>query len=99
MLISVDEKSSKQALERAQGYLYFSNGKTFAGFGDRHNRYGAITLFGALCCYWDDNHRLLQVKSKSEFLDFMSKVISQYSKDQEIHLNLDNLSTHKKKRT
>jgi len=44
-----DEKPSIQALERAQGYLRFSDGQTFRSFSDRRcKRHGATTLFAAL---------------------------------------------------
>jgi len=36
-------------------------------------------------------------RRRIEFLDFMNKLIRQYSEDQEIHVILDNLSTHTKK--
>jgi hypothetical protein len=35
-------------LERAQGYLHFSDGQTFRGFSDRYKRHGATTLCAAL---------------------------------------------------
>ena len=99
VVISVDEKPSIQALERAQGYLRLNDGKTYTGFSDRYKRHGTTTLFGALevatgmvtTGHYKRRRRL-------EFLDFMNKVISQYPEDQEIHVILDNLSTHKKKR-
>ena len=98
LLISVDEKPSIQALERAQGYLRFSDGQTFRGFSDRYKRHGTTTLFAALevatglvtTGHYKRRRRL-------EFLDFMNKLIRQYPEGQEIHVILDNLSTHTKK--
>jgi len=99
LVISVDEKPSIQALERAQGYLHFSDGQTFRGFSDRYKRHGTTTLFAALevaTGLVTTGH--YKRRRRIEFLDFMNKVVRQYPADQEIHVILDNLSTHNKKR-
>jgi transposase len=98
LVISVDEKPSIQALERAQGYLRFSDGKTYSGFSDRYKRHGTTMLFGALevaTGMVTTGH--YKRRRRIEFLDFMNKLLSQYPEDQEIHVILDNLSTHSKK--
>ena len=98
IVISVDEKPSIQSLERAQGYLHFSDGRTCTGFGDRYKRHGTTTLFGALEVSTGMVTAGHYKRRRSvEFLDFMNKVVSQYPKDREIHVVLDNLSTHSKK--
>jgi transposase len=98
LVISVDEKPSIQALERAQGYLHFSDGQTYRGFSDRYKRHGTTTLFAAL----EVATGLVRTghykrRRRIEFLDFMNKLVRQYPPDQEIHVILDNLSTHSKK--
>jgi transposase len=98
LVISVDEKPSIQALERAQGYLRFNDGQTYSGFRDRYKRNGTTTLFGALEVATGmvrTGH--YKRRRRIEFLDFMNQLISQYPEDQEIHVVLDNLSTHSKK--
>ena len=97
VVLSVDEKPSIQALERAQGYLRLPNGRALMGFGHEYKRHGTTTLFGAL------NVVSGQVRAghynrrrRREFLDFMNDVIAEYP-DQEIHVILDNLRTHKPK--
>ena len=98
LVISVDEKPSIQALERAQGYLRFSDGQTYRGFSDRYKRHGTTTLFGALevaTGMVTTGH--YKRRRRIEFLDFMNKLVRQYPPDQEIHVILDNLSTHSKK--
>ena len=98
LVLSVDEKPSIQALERAQGYLRFADGQTFSGFSDRYKRHGTTMLFGALevaTGMVTTGH--YKRRRRIEFLDFMNKLVSQYPADQEIHVILDNLSTHKKK--
>jgi transposase len=98
LVISVDEKPSIQALEHAQGYLRFNDGQTYSGFSDRYKRNGTTTLFGALevatGMVRTGHYRR---RRRIEFLDFMNQLISQYPEDQEIHVVLDNLSTHSKK--
>jgi len=98
LVLSVDEKPQIQALERAQGYLHFSDGQTYRGFSDRYKRHGTTTLFAALevaTGLVTTGH--YQRRRRVEFLDFMNKVVRQYPEDREIHVILDNLSTHSKK--
>jgi transposase len=98
LVICVDEKPQIQALERAQGYLRFSDGQTFTGFSDRYKRHGTTTLFGALevaTGLVTTGH--YKRRRRIEFLDFMNQLIRQYPESREIHVILDNLSTHSKK--
>ncbi|MFA4965483.1 MAG: IS630 family transposase [Thermoleophilia bacterium] len=98
LVICVDEKPQIQALERAQGYLRFSDGQTFTGFSDRYKRHGTTTLFGALevaSGLVSTGH--YKRRRRIEFLDFMNQLVRQYPEGQEIHVILDNLSTHSKK--
>jgi transposase len=98
MVISVDEKPSIQALERAQGWLRLPNGKAVRGQTHEYRRHGTTTLFAAL----EVHTGLVQVrhtkrKRRREFLEFMNQVVAQHP-DKELHVVLDNLSTHKPKR-
>jgi transposase len=47
IVICVDEKSSIQALERAQGYLKLPNGRTLTGHSHDYKRNGTSALFAA----------------------------------------------------
>ena len=98
MVICMDEKPAIQALERAQGWLKLPNGKALTGANHEYRRHGTTTLFTAL------NVATGQVKAghymrrrRREFLDFMNEVITEYPL-QEIHVIMDNLSSHKPKR-
>ena len=98
VVLAVDEKPAIQALERAQGYLRLPNGHALAGFGHEYRRHGTTTLFAAL------NVVTGKVKAghyrrrrRREFLDFMNELIADYP-DQEVHVILDNLNTHKPQR-
>jgi transposase len=97
VVISVDEKPAIQALERAQGWLKLPNGKAITGYSHEYKRHGTINLFAAL----EISTGLIktnqfQRRRRKEFLLFMNEVIKQYE-GQEIHVILDNSSTHKPK--
>ena len=97
VVLSVDEKPSIQALERIQGWLKLPNGRAITGQAHEYKRHGTTTLFAALnvatgevqACHTNRRRRV-------EFLGFMNQVIAQHS-EREIHVILDNLSTHKPK--
>lgn len=97
VVICVDEKPQIQALERAQGWLKLPNGRALTGFSHGYKRHGTTTLFAAL------EVTTGQVKAghynrrrRVEFLDFMNQIVADYP-DQELHVILDNLNTHKPK--
>jgi len=97
MVICVDEKPAIQALERAQGWLKLPNGKAITGYNHEYKRHGTVTLFAAL----EVSTGLVKTKQfqrrrRKEFLEFMNGVVEQYS-NQELHVILDNLNTHKPK--
>jgi transposase len=98
IVVSVDEKPSIQALERAQGYLKLPNGRALKGQTHEYKRHGTTTLFAALDVatgqVMADHYKR---RRRVEFLDFMNQVVAAYG-EREIHVVLDNLSTHKPKR-
>ena len=98
VVLSVDEKPSIQALERAQGYLKLPNGRAMIGQSHDYKRNGTTTLFAALNVGTGEiTGRHYKPRRRLEFLDFMNRVVKQYQ-GKEIHVVLDNLSTHKPKR-
>ena len=98
VVLCVDEKPAIQALERAQGWLRLPNGEAVRGFSHEYKRHGTITLFAALeVATGLVNCAFHKRRRRREFLSFMNDVIADYP-DQEIHVILDNLSTHKPKR-
>lgn len=97
VVLCVDEKPHIQALERAQGWLKLPNGKALTGFSHHYKRHGTTTLFAALNVVTGlvkGGH--YKRRRRIEFLDFMNKLVANYP-DHEIHVILDNLSTHKPK--
>ena len=96
VVLCVDEKPSIQALERAQGYLKLPNGRALTGQSHNYKRHGTTTLFAALDIA---TGKVMAAHSKRrrriEFLGFMNRVVAALP-DRELHVILDNLSTHKK---
>jgi len=48
LILSVDEKPSIQALERATGYVQTDDGRSVRGFKSTYKRHGTLNLFAAL---------------------------------------------------
>lgn len=95
LVLSVDEKSQIQALNRTQPILPLRPGSLERRTAD-YERHGTTSLFAALDvktgkvigrCY--HRHRA------SEFRRFLDVIDAQVAKDQEVHLILDNYGTHK----
>ena len=98
IVLAVDEKPAIQALERAQGYLKLPNGRSLHGQAHEYRRRGTTTLFAALeVATGQIKAKHAKRRRRAEFLDFMNEVVADYP-DQEIHVVLDNLRTHKPKR-
>ena len=98
VVLSFDEKPCIQALEREQGWLKMPDGRVLTGFAHEYKRHGTSTLFAAL------NVTTGQVtgghfkrKRRVDFLKFMDQLVAQYP-GKELHVILDNLSTHKVKK-
>lgn len=97
VVLAVDEKPHIQALERAQGYLRLPNGRAVRGISHEYKRHGTTTLFAALNVLTGSVRGMhAQRRRRREFLAFMNQVVADYP-GQEIHVVLDNLSTHKPK--
>ena len=97
LILSVDEKPSIQALERAQGWIRLPDGKAMNGFSHGYTRHGTTTLFAALNVITGEvktGH--YRRRRRREFLDFMNEIVATHA-GCEIHVVLDNLNTHKPK--
>lgn len=97
LVLSVDEKPSIQALERASGYVQTDNGKIVRGFKSTYKRHGTLNLFAALeVATGAVRTRITQKKRRIEFLEFMDQVLSDLPAAKEIHVILDNYCIHKR---
>ena len=97
VVLCVDEKPHIQALERAQGYLKLPNGNAVRGVNHEYKRHGTTTLFAAFEVGSGRVHGMhASTHKRDDFLTFMNRVVAAYP-GQELHVILDNLSTHKPK--
>jgi transposase len=97
LVLSVDEKPTIQAIERATGYVQTSSGKIVRGMKSTYKRNGTINLFAALNVATGVVHgKTTTTKKRVDFQQFMDEVIADQPKGRMIHVILDNLSTHKK---
>jgi len=96
VVISVDEKSQIQALDRTQPSLPLKKGRAGTMTHD-YKRNGTTTLFAAMNvlngkvigeCFPRHTHK--------EFLKFLKKIDKEISKELDLHIVIDNYSTHKK---
>ena len=95
LVLAVDEKPHIQALERAQGYLRLPNGRALAGQSHDYKRHGTSTLFAAFnVANGEVAARHYRRRRRLEFLYFMNRIVAA-EPGREIHVVLDNLSTHK----
>jgi transposase len=93
VVLSVDEKTSIQALQRTQMPLPLRTGRAVRHTHD-YTRHGVIDLYAALeVATGKVTHKLTDAHTASDLLGFMKKVVSVYPK-QELHVILDNSSTH-----
>jgi transposase len=97
LVLSVDEKPSIQALERAVGYVETDSGKIVRGFKSTYRRHGTLNLFAALEVATGAIRTQTTVKKRRvEFLEFMDGVVADVPSDREIHVVLDNYCIHKR---
>src|SRR6267378_3695710 len=97
LVLSVDEKPTMQALERASGYVLTSSGKIVHGLKSTYKRHGTVNLFAALeVATGIIRGKTTPTKKRVDFQAFMTDLIAEQPPDREIHVILDNLSTHKK---
>lgn len=94
VVLSFDEKTQVQALDRTQPLLPISFGKTEKRTHD-YVRHGTTNLFAAIEVLTGKvTGQTFKRKRAKEFLRFMDRIVTQYTADQEIHVVLDNLKTH-----
>lgn len=95
MVLSVDEKSQIQALDRTQPLLPMRPGQVERHTHD-YKRHGTTCLFAALNVTEGNVIGKCQSRHRhQEFLKFLRLIERQTPKEKEIHMILDNYSTHK----
>lgn len=95
MVLSVDEKTQIQALDRTQPMLQLRPGQVERRTHD-YKRHGTKTLYAAL--HTQTGHVIGRVTDRhraKEFLEFLRLVDKSTPKELDLHVILDNSSTHK----
>jgi transposase len=97
VVLSVDEKPSMQAIERSSGYVETDNGTVVRALKSTYKRHGTLNLFAALNVGTGEvQTKVTEYKKREDFQSFLEDVIAGQSPEQELHVILDNYSTHKK---
>ena len=96
LVLSVDEKPSIQAIERSGGYVETDSGAVVRGLRSTYKRHGTLNLFAALEVATGQVHaKITELKKRKDFQEFLDGVLAELPPDREIHVILDNYSTHK----
>lgn len=94
IVLSVDEKTSIQALQRTQRPLPLRTGRAVRHTHD-HKRHGVVDLYAALeVATGKVTDRVCDRHTSADFLAFMNKVVRACPRKQ-LHVILDNSSTHR----
>ena len=96
IILSLDEKPSIQAIERASGYVETDSGAVVRALKSTYKRHGTLNLFAALDV--GTGHVRAQTtesKKRADFQAFLEGVLAEMAADKEIHVILDNYCTHK----
>jgi transposase len=97
LVLSVDEKPSIQAIERASGYVETDSGKVVRGLKSTYKRHGTLNLFAALEVGTGQvKTKFTEYKKREDFRSFLDGVLADQPPDKEIHVVLDNYSPHKR---
>jgi len=97
VVLSVDEKPSIQAIERASGYVETDSGKVVRALKSTYKRHGTLNLFAALEVGTGQVHtKFTASKKREDFRGFLDGVLADQPNDREIHVILDNYSPHKR---
>jgi transposase len=97
IVISIDEKPSIQALERAVGYIQTPDKKTTHAYKSTYKRNGILNLYAALDVHSGQvHHQTTERKTREDFRSYLTGLLSTYPEGTEIHAIMDNYAPHKK---
>jgi transposase len=97
LVLSVDEKPGIQAIQRPSGYVETDSGAIVRAMKSTYKRNGTLNLFAALEIASGQVHaQTTEQKKREDFRRFLDGVISELPADKDIHVILDNYSTHKR---
>lgn len=96
-IFSLDEKSHIQALDRLDPVLPLSPGR-LERHGFEYYRHGTLSLYAALDTLSGEVYgKTVRRHTSDEFVSFLDELVATQPKGRQIHVILDNLSTHKTK--
>ena len=99
VVLSVDEKTQIQALERTQTVLPLSTG-TVRAISPKYRRHGAVDFFAALDIVTGKLRGKTYAAHKSlDFIDFLSYIDREVEAGLDIHVIVDNHSIHRSAET
>ena len=97
LVLSVDEKPSIQAIQRPSGYVETDSGAIVRAMKSTYKRNGTLNLFAALeIASGQVFAQTTEAKKREDFRRFLDAVLAELPTDKEIHVILDNYSTHKR---
>jgi transposase len=97
VVLSVDEKPSIQAIERPSGYVETDSGAVVRALKSTYKRHGTLNLFAALdVATGQVRTKFTEHKKREDFRGFLDGVLADVESDKEVHVILDNYSTHKR---
>lgn len=97
LVLSVDEKTQIQALDRTQPELPLRSGNP-KRLTTTYKRLGTVSLIAALSVHDGDiTAKTIKSNNSDNFLIFLKRIYRKYPR-REIHIILDNLSVHKNKK-
>lgn len=97
LVLSLDEKPGIQAIERPSGYVETDSGAVVRGLKSTYKRHGTLNLFAALEVGTGQvKTAITETKKRVDFQAFLDGVLADQPADKEIHVILDNYSTHKR---
>ena len=97
VVLSVDEKTAIQALDRLDPVLPLSPGRA-ERHGFEYYRHGTLSLYAALEVATGRVEGMpAERHTSADFLRFMTQLVDRYPPEQALHVILDNLSAHKTK--
>jgi transposase len=86
-----------QAIERSSGYVETDSGTIVRALKSTYKRHGTLNLFAALEVGTGQVHtKFTDYKKREDFQSFLDGVLADQPQDKEIHVILDNYSTHKR---
>jgi transposase len=97
LVLSVDEKPGIQAIQRPSGYVETDSGAVVRAMKSTYKRNGTLNLFAALEIATGQIHaQTTEQKKREDFRRFLDGVVAELPSEKEIHVILDNYSTHKR---